>query len=124
VIEENVFLSIRTSSEKKPGSTIPHPLSGFPPSIFLFAIVESPINEPRAKGGIPVLFNSIVRRNFVQPKDASIAEDIRRIPGASKEQPKEGTVLFDTHGAYLDSPRNVAKELGVTFIDLNKITHD
>ena len=41
-----------------------------------------------------------------------------------KEQPKEGTVLFDTHGAYLDAPRNVAKELGVTFIDMNKITHD
>ena len=81
------------------------------------------VNETRAKGGIPVLFNSIVRRNFVQPKDASITKDIRRTPG-EKELPKEGTVLFDTHGAYLDSPRNVAKELGVTFIDMNKITHD
>lgn len=81
------------------------------------------VNETRAKGGIPVLFNSIVRRNFVQPKDASITKDVRRTPG-EKEQPKEGTVLFDTHGAYLDSPRNVAKELGVTFIDMNKITHD
>lgn len=81
------------------------------------------VNETRAKGGIPVLFNSIVRRNFVQPKDASITKDVRRTPG-EKELPKEGTVLFDTHGAYLDSPRNVAKELGVTFIDMNKITHD
>ena len=81
------------------------------------------VNETRAKGGIPVLFNSIVRRNFVQPKDASITKDIRRTPG-EKEQPKEGTFLFDTHGAYLDSPRNVAKELGVVFVDMNKITHD
>lgn len=81
------------------------------------------VNETRAKGGIPVLFNSIVRRNFVQPKDASITKDVRRTPG-EKEQPQEGTILFDTHGAYLDSPRNVAKELGVTFIDMNKITHD
>lgn len=81
------------------------------------------VNETRAKGGIPVLFNSIVRRNFVQPQDASITKDVRRTPG-EKEQPEEGTVLFDTHGAYLDSPRNVAKELGVTFIDMNKITHD
>lgn len=81
------------------------------------------VNETRAKGGIPVLFNSIVRRNFVQPKDASITKDVRRTPG-EKELPKEGTILFDTHGAYLDSPRNVAKELGVTFIDMNKITHD
>ena len=31
------------SSEKNPGSTIPQPRSGFPPSIFLLAIVESPI---------------------------------------------------------------------------------
>ena len=81
------------------------------------------VNETRAKGGIPVLFNSIVRRNFVQPKDTSISKDVRRTPGES-EPPKEGTVLFDTHGAYLDSPRNVAKELGVAFIDMNKITHD
>ena len=80
-------------------------------------------DETRAKGGIPVLFNSIVRRNFVQPKDTSISKDVRRTPGES-EPPKEGTVLFDTHGAYLDSPRNVAKELGVAFIDMNKITHD
>lgn len=70
-----------------------------------------------------MLFNSIVRRNFVQPKDASIAKDARQTPG-EQELPKEGSVLFDTHGAYLDSPRNVAKEMGVVFIDMNKITHD
>lgn len=68
------------------------------------------VNETRAKGGIPVLFNAIVRRNFVKPEDVAIA--------------KEGNTLFDTHGAYLESPRNVAKEMGVTFIDMNKITHD
>ena len=39
------------------------------------------VNETRAKGGIPVLFNSIVRRNFVQPKDTSISKDVRRTPG-------------------------------------------
>ena len=58
------------------------------------------VNETRDKGGIPVLFNSIVRRNF------------------------EGDKLVDTHGAYLDSPRNVAKELGAAFVDMNRITHD
>ena len=57
------------------------------------------VDETRARGGIPVLFNSIVRRNFVD------------------------SVLVDTHGAYLDSPRNVAKERGVSFIDLNKLSH-
>lgn len=46
-----------------------------------------------------MLFNSIVRRNF------------------------EGDTLCDTHGAYLESPRKVGSELGVTFIDMNQITH-
>lgn len=113
-----VFIQFGHNDEKTDSTRHTDPGTTFDDNLRRF------VNETRAKGGIPVLFNSIVRRNFVQPKDASIAKDIRRIPGASKEQPKEGTVLFDTHGAYLDSPRNVAKELGVTFIDLNKITHD
>lgn len=33
-------------------------------------------------------------------------------------------MLIDTHGKYLESPRNVAKELDVPFVDMNKITHD
>ncbi|MFV0588988.1 pectinesterase family protein [Bacteroides reticulotermitis] len=81
------------------------------------------VNETRAKGGIPVLFNSIVRRNFVRASDESISKDARKEPG-KESLPTEGTQLFDTHGAYLDSPRNVAKEMGVVFIDMNKITHD
>ncbi len=59
------------------------------------------VQETRLKKGIPVLFNSIVRRNFNT----------------------EG-VLTDTHGAYLDSPRNVAKEMNVPFIDMNQITYN
>lgn len=95
------------------------------------------VNETRAKGGIPVLFNSIVRRNFglavdtQQVKDAVNQDDFRQDanPDAKREpsaevQPKEGEKLIDTHGAYLDSPRNVANELNVPFVDMNKITHD
>lgn len=59
------------------------------------------VNETRAKGATPVLFSSIIRRNF-----------------------NEEGILIDTHGDYLKSPKNVAEELGVAFIDLNKITHD
>lgn len=81
------------------------------------------VNETRAKGGIPVLFNSIVRRNFVRPLDESISKDTRYNAG-EVNHPVESDTLFDTHGAYLDSPRNVARELGVTFIDMNRITHD
>ena len=112
-----VFIQFGHNDEKADSTRHTDPGSTFDENLRRY------VNETRAKGGIPVLFNSIVRRNFVQPKDAAIAKDVRRTPG-EKEQPKEGTVLFDTHGAYLDAPRNVAKELGVTFIDMNKITHD
>ncbi len=81
------------------------------------------VEETKAKGGIPVLFSSIARRNFVRPQDASIAKDERKEPGASI-LPVEGDTLYDTHGAYLDSPRNVARELGVTFIDMNRLSRD
>ncbi len=79
------------------------------------------VNETRSKGGIPVLFNSIVRRNFGENKNAVAEDDLH---GKGTAEIKEGDKLVDTHGAYLDSPRNVAKELDVPFIDMNKITHD
>ena len=93
------------------------------------------VNEARAKGGIPVLFNSIVRRNFGTADGSAIAaaisqDDIRRGVNpdakheARAEHPQEGDRLIDTHGAYLDSPRNVARELDVPFVDMNRITHD
>ena len=88
------------------------------------------VTETRAKGGIPVLFNSIVRRNFGTADAAVVAsaisqDDVRK--GVDKNATpavQEGDKLIDTHGAYLDSPRNVAKELNVPFIDMNKLTHD
>ena len=112
-----VFIQFGHNDEKADSARHTDPGTTFDDNLRRF------VNETRAKGGIPVLFNSIVRRNFVQPEDASIATDARRAPG-EQELPKEGNVLYDTHGAYLDSPRNVAKEMGVVFIDMNKITHD
>lgn len=95
------------------------------------------VNEARAKGGIPVLFNSIVRRNFGTAADAQVLsaavnqDDVRQDanPDAKRDasegpRPKEGDKLIETHGAYLESPRNVARELNVPFVDMNKITHD
>ena len=55
--------------------------------------------EARQRGGIPVLFNAIVRRKF------------------------DGQRLTDTHKDYLFSPRRVAEELDVYFVDANAITH-
>ena len=77
------------------------------------------VRETREKGGIPVLFNSIVRRNFGVNPNAVAADDMRP---EKDEAVVEGDTLVDTHGKYLDSPRNVAKEMDVCFIDLNKAT--
>lgn len=57
------------------------------------------INESREKGAIPILFSSIVRRNFNE----------------------EGT-LVDTHGEYPMEARLVAQEHKVPFIDLQYLT--
>lgn len=90
-----VFIQFGHNDEKVDEKYYTNPGTTFDANLCRF------VNEARAKGGIPVLFNSIVRRKF-NKKDR----------------------LVDTHGAYLDSPRNVAKKLNVPFVDLNKITHD
>lgn len=94
------------------------------------ANLKKVVEDTRAKGGIPVLFNSIVRRNFGKADGNAVAnaikqDDIRNgiDPKAPKDSIEEGATLIDTHGAYLISPKNVAKELNVTFIDLNSLTH-
>lgn len=94
--------------------------------------------ETRAQGGIPVLFNSIVRRYFGVSAHAELVQaavqqdDVRKEanPDAKHEarteaqRPQEGDRLIDTHGAYLESPRRVAQELKVPFVDMNRLTHE
>ena len=60
------------------------------------------VNESRQRGGIPILMNPVVRRNFAEAGDS----------------------LIDTHGLYRVVPRQVAKRLHVPFVDANRITHD
>lgn len=112
-----VFIQFGHNDEKPKADRHTEPGSTFDDNLRKF------VNETRAKGGIPVLFNSIVRRNFHNNESAILDDDFRKEISKS-QKPDEGSVLIDTHGKYLDSPRNVAKELGVTFIDMNKITHD
>lgn len=57
------------------------------------------VNQTRDKEAIPILFSSIVRRNFND----------------------QGT-LIDTHGAYPLETRLVAQQYGVDFIDLQYLT--
>ena len=59
------------------------------------------VNDTRAKGGIPILFSSIVRRNF-----------------------NEYGVLEDTHGVYPFIVRDVAEKLNVPFVDLQLKSED
>ena len=115
---EYVFIQFGHNDEKPdelrhtvPGSTFDDNLRRF-------------VKETKEKGGIPVLFNSIVRRNFRNNTNAILEDDAPKVVSAISEHPKEGDILIDTHGEYLNSPRNVAKDLDVVFIDLNRITHD
>ena len=57
------------------------------------------VNEARAKGAIPILFSSIVRRNF-----------------------NEQGVLIPTHGDYPLETRLVAQDYKVPFVDLEYLT--
>lgn len=61
--------------------------------------LERYIDETKAKGAIPILCTSIVRRHF----------------------DKDGTLL-NTHGDYLTAVRQVAKEKAVYFIDMEAKT--
>lgn len=87
-------------------------------------------NETREKGGIPILMNSIVRRSFFVNENAVVEDDNF---GKDITIKSDGDSLIETHiltradgskADYLASPRNVAKELGVAFVDANKLTHD
>ncbi len=125
-----VFIQFGHNDEKDDPKRHTDPGSSFDANLVRF------VNETRAKGGIPVLFNSIVRRNFGLPgsnaiKNAISQDDIRKninqdtaYKAINKTLSAKEVKLIDTHGAYLDSPRNVAKELKVPFVDMNRITHD
>lgn len=89
-----VFIQFGHNDEKESEKLHTDPGSTFDANLKRF------VNETRAKGAHPVLFNSIVRRFF------------------------SGDTLVNTHGTYIDAPRHVAKELDVPFVDMNKLTHE
>lgn len=79
--------------------------------------------ETVAKGGHPVLFNAVVRRNFMRKVDSTVEDESLRSVKYGDEEVNSDT-LIDTHGAYLFPPKYIAKELGVPFVDANRVTHD
>lgn len=95
-----------------PGSTFDYNLSKY-------------VRETREKGGIPVLMNCVVRRNFakVAPKNDD-DEKLRNTTYADGAKIVESDSLVDTHGLYRVAPRDVAQRMNCYFVDANQITHD
>lgn len=81
------------------------------------------VDDTRARGGIPVLLSCVVRRNFVNKVDSTVEDESLRTTAYGEETVNSDT-LVDTHGAYRDAPRHVARQKGVAFVDANRITHD
>ena len=83
------------------------------------------VRETRERGGIPVLMNCVVRRNFFV-KAPEIADDELLRTSTFKDGVRmvEGDSLIDTHGLYRVAPRDVARRMNCHFVDANQITHD
>ena len=82
------------------------------------------VRETREKGGIPVLMNCVVRRNFfVQAPENDDDEKLRTTTFKDGVKMVEGDTLIDTHGLYRVAPRDVAQRMNVHFVDANAITH-
>jgi len=113
-----VFIQFGHNDEKPQPERHTEPGSSFDENLRRFVV------ETRASGGNPVLFNSVVRRNFLMVGPKNDDDEALRNTVAAKEEPVEGDTLVDTHGAYLLSPRNVAHETGTPFVDANRVTHD
>ncbi len=120
-----VFIQFGHNDEKPKEDRHTDPGTTFDANLEKFCV------EARSKGGIPVLFNSIVRRNFGDANAKAVAAAVNQDdafyadPNATKAagiSENTGARLVDTHGAYLDSPRNVARKLNVPFVDMNLIT--
>lgn len=71
------------------------------------------IREAREKGAIPILLNSIVRRNYPPALD---------VPHQYIYE-KEGDILVDSHGEYANSPREIAKKESAYFVDMTDLTY-
>ena len=95
-----------------PGSTFDYNLAKF-------------VRETREHGGIPVLMNCVVRRNFfVEAPQNDDDEALRTTTFKDGVRMVEGDTLIDTHGLYRVAPRDVAARMNCHFVDANQITHD
>jgi pectinesterase len=95
-----------------PGSTFDYNLSKF-------------VREAREKGGIPIIMNPVVRRNFAaKPAKNDDDEALRNTTFSDGAKVVEGDSLVDTHHLYAVAPRDVAMRMNAHFVDATRITHD
>jgi len=95
-----------------PGSTFDYNLAKF-------------VRETREHGGIPILMNCVVRRNFfVNAPENDDDEKLRTQTFKDGVKMVEGDSLIDTHGLYRVAPRDVARRMNCFFVDANQLTHD
>ncbi len=113
-----VFIQFGHNDEKPKPDRHTDPGSTFDDNLRKF------VNETRQKGGLPVLFNAVVRRNFLLQEELNDDDEKLRNTVYTGEKKKEGQVLVDTHGDYRIAPRNVAIETHTPFVDANKVTHE
>ena len=108
-------------NDEKPGET----RHTDPGSTFDYTLAKY-VRETREKGGIPILMNPVVRRNFAQKQVAATGDDesLRNTTFKDGANVQEGDSLVDTHGLYAVAPRDVAQRMNCLFVDANKITHD
>ena len=93
-----------------PGSTFDYNLAKF-------------IRETREHGGIPVVMNSVVRRNFaIEARANADDESLRSTTFADGAGQIEGDSLIETHGLYAVAPRDVAQRMNAHFVDATAIT--
>lgn len=102
----------RADRHTDPGSTFDYNLAKY-------------IRETRERGGIPVLMNCVVRRNFfVKAPENDDDEALRTTTFQDGVKMVEGDSLIDTHGLYRVAPCDVAERMHCHFVDANRLTHD
>ena len=114
-----VIIQFGHNDEKKPADRHTDPGSTFDYNLAKY------VRETRERGGIPVLMNCVVRRNFAKVAPAN--DDDEKVRTSTFKDAKglvEGDSLVDTHGLYRVAPRDVAQRMNVHFVDANQITHD
>lgn len=76
------------------------------------------------KGATPIVMTPVVRREFTKRADREAANDARARKATADVDRDAAEKIKDTHGLYAVTPKHVARELRVPFIDAHSITMD